>query len=201
MPGTMLAIKWMGRLFIERLAWCLFVCSCSSEIDLQAINPNIIRDSTGAIFGWVCSRNSCKIETVASTPATPLCLGESGYYVYRGYRFIDISVDWECAQGPNPLCEAGPGFGRLVVCNRDSDCPQFERFSYRCYHSVCQDESKQPERIDYEAALALCLWDVPRPSYCTGSLPSLPVIQTSLTSACSGRTDCALPLPSTCHQP
>lgn len=191
----------MGRLSVGSVGLFLLASACSSGVDLRAINPRVIRDSSGASFRWVCSQNACKVEMDEATPSPPLCFGERGYYAHLGYRFLVVFPDWDCAQGAAPICESGLGFGRLVVCEHDSDCPQFERFDYICRRGICQDESKEPERINFGVALSLCLWDTPRPTRCTDSSPTLPALLTALDTACSSRIDCPLPLPPSCRQP
>jgi len=69
---------------------------------------------------------------MSDIPFRSLCIGERAYFNFGGYRFISIVADWSCAQRFDPLCEVGPEFGRVVVCEQDRDCPQFERFDYRC---------------------------------------------------------------------
>ena len=105
----------MGRASVWSVGLFLLVGACSSGVDLRAINPRVIRDSSGASFRWVCSQNACKIELDADTPSPPLCFGERGYYAHLGYRFLVVFPDWDCAQGPAPVCEVGPGFGRLTA--------------------------------------------------------------------------------------
>ena len=191
----------MGRRYVGSVLFFLLVGACSTGTDLRAINPRVIRDSTGESFQWICSQNACRPELILDRLLPPLCFGERAYFTFIGYRFISIVADWDCAQGVGPLCEVGPGFGRVVVCEQDGDCPQFEGFSYRCQHGICQDESKELARIDFDAAVALCLWDALRPARCTDAPISLTSALTALTATCSGRTDCPLPLPPSCHQP
>lgn len=188
----------MGRLSAGSVGLCLLVSAYSSGVDLRAINP---RDSSGASFRWVCSQNACKVEMDEATPSPPLCFGERGYYSHLGYRFLVVFPDWNCAQEVLPICEVGIGFGRLVVCETDGDCPQFERFDYTCRRGICQDASKELERSNFDASLALCLWDTPRSTRCTDSSPTLPALLTELDTACSARIDCPLPLPPSCRQP
>lgn len=180
---------------------CFLVGACSPGTDLRAINPRVVRDSTGASYQWICSKNDCRPEALADSPLPPLCFGERGYYTFAGYRFVSIVTDWGCAEGVAPICETGPWFGRIVVCEQDGDCPQFDHFDYRCVRGMCQDESKAPERIDFDAAAALCLWDSLRPAHCTDRPLSVANVETALDATCAGRTDCPLPLPSLCHQP
>ena len=191
----------MGRILVGPVALLLLCGACSSGTDLRTINPRVIRDSTGESYQWICSQNDCRPEALSDTPSAPLCFGERGYYTSIGYRFVSIVADWQCAQGTAPICEMGPWFGRVVVCDNDGDCPQFDGFSYRSQHGSCQDESKAPTRIDYAAAVALCLWDALRPVRCTDSLVSVTSVQNALAATCTGQLDCPLPLPLSCHQP
>ena len=46
---------------------------------------------------------------------------EPTFYTHLGYRFLVVFPDWDCAQGAAPFCEAGLGFGMLVVCETDGD--------------------------------------------------------------------------------
>jgi hypothetical protein len=173
---------------------------CSQGVDLQAINPNSVTDTSGATFNWSCSQSECTTSAGPTTSPPATCGDEPAAYNYSWARFVSICTVYKSSIS-GVSWSTFPELCRILSCQADDECPQLDGYTYTCIHGLCQDPTAEPERIIYGEAVALCLDSTPRASNCAQarSDPRAQTVSMLLSQVCT--TDCQLSLPSSCHQP
>jgi hypothetical protein len=192
----------MANWTVNALVLVVLFVGCSQAVNLQAINPTSVTDSTGVAFIWSCSQSDCSVSAGAGTPPPASCGTKVGSYNYSWWRFVSIYPFYKDSMTPGIYGSSMPEFYRVVSCQTDANCPQPGDATYTCVQGLCQAPNLETMRIDYAEALALCLDSVPRPSDC-GQAFSDQRTQDAivLLSGICTATDCPLPLPPRCRQP
>jgi hypothetical protein len=136
-----------------------------SAPDFDDDQPPKIRDQSGAEFGWSCTEGGhCEVQWVQTLrPPLPECgAGTIPTYGHLWFRFIEVTA--ACALDEDGAWQTRAGWGRLLVCEEDDDCPQlpdsFDRFE--CSAGYCQRTSMSsgpPRKEDLEL---LCTGQQPR---------------------------------------
>lgn len=162
----------------------LVVCGCGRS------NPDVIRDTTGATFDWSCDEDGCTVTERGDTPPPIQCGPDEAHYGYAHSRFVDV-----CAGGLAEQC-------RLVVCDSDEECPQWEDDEFECQHGLCQHIDSEDLPLDPISVTALCFDETPRPDVCMAAArdPDVAAVVALVNGACPvGGSECSVP--SSCRQP
>lgn len=166
--------------------------------------PEVLVDTSGARFGWECSKGACELRVLPESP-DPVWYPETcdpGYSYVWG-RFVEIVA--VCGFDDGSGWSSGYGDGRFLACDADEDCPQLDFHEhpslYECSAGLCQnvDTETFPRDSGFvleNEAVALCLAETPRDE------ADLAEVQALLANHCGpSAQQCPLPLPDSCWQP
>lgn len=162
---------------VTRVVVCLAVLTVGCGDDVGMVPPpqpgevpgerGYITDQSGAVFGWLCDEERCKVENIDEP--IPYCDPSSSraIYSYTWGTFIEITPG--CTFGSKGEWGSLPGWSRIVVCDADEDCPVVrnngDESLYVCNGGFCKAaELTQwfddlPNRWMMES---ICLGDGPR---------------------------------------
>lgn len=179
----------------------LTVAACGD--DPSPANPTELTDQSGAVFGWDCDDERCALTRLDESPEAPDCgpILTPGYSYSWGH-FMEITA--VCADD-EPGWVALPGWGRLVVCETDADCPTIipSQDEYVCNAGFCKDIAAA-EHFDTlpnrDQMTAICLGHLPR--FELDPFTPSPELQAAIDEACpdEGNTPC-LTVPAGCPDP
>jgi hypothetical protein len=163
----------------------VLACGCGRS------NPDVIRDATGATFDWSCAEDGCTATEHDGTPPAIHC-GISGtpHYNYGHGRLVVIGA-------------AGlPEQDRLVVCESDDECPQWDDDEFECRNGLCQNVDLGSHPLINMWALALCFNERTRPGSCFAQFDDPNVIAVfELVAGTCPIDGPACTVPPSCRQP
>ncbi len=108
--------------------------SCSSEGDDP--DPTVtLRDTTGAVFEWVCTGEGCTVEAVDGSPPLPTCAdGLTPEFRVNAGRFFMVGGRCILEDGSDELVDE-----RIVACDEGAACPSdAQGGEYECRSGLCQ---------------------------------------------------------------
>jgi hypothetical protein len=183
-----------------RGAWLLGALSAALNVSCGSSNPEGVRDTTGATFSWTCSDDGCTVEPIDAPPPAQCGSSRVFHSIIQG-NFINIcSVASLPDSGGAWFTDAS--LCRLVACDSDDECPQWQGAEYACSAGLCQNVEPKGERIKEGEVIALCMAEEPRPSDCRAQLLDPEVASQfararasceSVTGPCTVPADCRQP--------
>src|SRR5262245_15005565 len=133
---------------VTRVVVCLAVlavgCGDEDVVDLQPGEVpgerGYIKDQSGAVFGWLCDEERCKLENIDEP--VPQCNAPSrAFYGYMWGVFIEVTPG--CTFGSEGEWGSLAEWHRFVVCEDDADCPVVRsggaESRYVCDAGFCKD--------------------------------------------------------------
>jgi hypothetical protein len=188
------------------LPWSVVAGALATACASGASNSRtVLRDSTDATFTLDCmSDGHCALTALDGT-APPLGCGDgSAAFKLEWRRFLDVCSASVHSGGPaawsttDSLC-------RMVVCDKDGDCPHTAGLDFICVHRLCEQPGSTGNLVLPSESLQLCLFGVPRPATCADatSSPNLRQAQNLVAASCPSANPStpSCTVPSSCAQP
>lgn len=144
-------------------------CGDDAMVDGGAINPETVRDQSGAVFAWECDADGrCVVSRMGDSPPLPDCPDPDAPpdYRYAAGSFFEVLGVCVIGQG-GAAWTANPTWGRYLTCAVDSDCPQLLHseppVEYACQVGFCRSDAAPLDRLPgRDGMLSLCYGGTPR---------------------------------------
>lgn len=191
-------------MLIRRAVFAAIVLAACNDGADEPVQPETIRDQSGAVFGWECDADSCRVTRVEGSPPLPDC-GADGQAIYSYSWGSLIEITAACKFDDMPGWGALGGWGRFVVCEEDADCPSVVsgsgRDEYLCHAGLCRSVATVEEHDDLPNRWMM-------PNLCFGEQPrfepySDPDTWAAIEAACPGESinDACNAIPAGCVDP
>lgn len=171
-------------------------------------NPTMLMDASGGVFGWACTDEGCRIQTVAGTPPPADCGPGRPVWGLSWGPYFEICT--ACSFSDSGSWSTTAGECRILACEVDADCPVLFRYvdepRFVCMNGLCRNDDlarfPRDAPLDRRALERLCLAEVPREETLSPLTPRSVEILAAIDAACPPRPETGpCTLPPTCRAP